>query len=525
MIAKLSGFFESLEERGADMRVVVLVTSFGDFAKAATPERVRVTFRKCPLRPAEHISVTARLMPPPPEAVRPGGCDFARDAFFKGFGAVGSGLGVIERAPPPLLLQINAAIDSARNDMTKRIARIIGGQAGAEAAALVTGKRGLISEETNKILHGAGIYRIVSISGLHMVLAAGAIFWLARAILALMPGIALHWPLKKIAAVLAMAGATGYCIFSGSEVATERSLIMILVMLGTIVADRPTLSMRNLAISALIVMAMEPDSVLGPSFQMSLGAVAALIAFAEWQRRRAPQAGSQPGLLARTFRAVRLGLAGMLLTSLIAGAATGPFGAYHFQTFNPFGVLGNMMALPFVSLVVMPTAMVGAILYPLGLDGAAWWIMGLATEPALAASGFVAGLDGSTQVIPAYDVSAVLCLGAALILLTLLTTWLRFAAVLLLAAGVALAASPQRANTYIDREAAGVAARSRAGQLGIMGRPGNVVLEQWLRADGDSRKARDATVHSGAACDSKGCIVTLPDVATVAWSRNPETVK
>jgi competence protein ComEC len=257
---------------------------------------------------------------------------------------------------------------------------------------------------------------------------------------------------------------------------------------------------------------------------MSFGAVTALIAFADWQRRRAPQAGSEPGLLARAFRAVRMGLAGMLLTSLIAGAATGPFGAYHFQTFNPFGVLGNMMALPFVSLVVMPAAVVGAILDQLGLDGAAWWIMGLATEPVLAASGFVAGLGGSTQVIPTYGVSAVLCLGAALILLRLRTTWLRFAAVLPLAAGVALAASPQRADIYIDREAAGVAARSRAGQLAIMGRPGNFVLEQWLRADGDSRKAIDAIVRSGAACDSKGCVVTMPDSATLAWSRNPETV-
>ena len=208
-----------------------------------------------------------------PEAARPGGYDFARDAYFNRIGAVGSLTGKVEiRAPPsapPYDLALNAAIDRARNALTRRIADVIGGQAGAVAAALVTGKRGLIDDDTNQILRGAGIYHIVSISGLHMVLAAGTFFWLARALLALSSFAALHWPCKKIAAVVAMIGATAYCVFSGSEVATERSLIMILVMLGAILIDRPALSLRNLALSALIVLAREPETILGPSFQMS----------------------------------------------------------------------------------------------------------------------------------------------------------------------------------------------------------------------------------------------------------------
>jgi competence protein ComEC len=164
------------------------------------------------------------------------------------------------------------------------------------AAALVTGKRGFIYEGTSETLRAAGIYHIVSISGLHMVLAAGTFFWLARALLALSTHAALLWPVKKIAAGIAMVGASAYCIFSGSEVATERSLVMTLVMLGAILVDRPALSLRNLAIAALIVLAREPESLLGPSFQMSFGAVAALIVVSHglqrrfaWSRRPAPR--------------------------------------------------------------------------------------------------------------------------------------------------------------------------------------------------------------------------------------------
>jgi competence protein ComEC len=525
-IGKLSGFVESVEERTADLRLVLLTSSFADLPADKLPGRVRIVLRKTPILAGEHIALTARLLPPP-EAARPGGYDFARDAFFRGFGAVGSGLGQVERAawrtPPPLAVRINAAVDAARNVMTQRIASLIGGQAGAVAAALVTGKRGLISEETNEILRGAGIYHIVSISGLHMVLAAGAIFWLSRALLALAPALALRWPIKKIAAVLAMFGATGYCIFSGSEVATERSLIMTLIMLGAILADRPALSMRNWALAALVVLALEPDSLLGPSFQMSFAAVGALIAFAEWDRRRPRVDPVEPGLVGRTLRTARLAVVGMFVTSILAALATGPFGAYHFQTYNPYGLLGNMLALPFVSLVVMPAAVVGALLYPLGLDAAAWWVMGLATEPVLAVSRHVAGLGGSTQVAPAYGLIALLCLSAGLLLIILLTTRLRWLGLIPLLSGVALAANPSRPDIYVDREGSGAAARAVDGRLVALGRPTSFVLEQWLKADGDGRKP-DAARQAGTSCDAVGCVIALPSGRTVAWSRDPVAV-
>lgn len=527
IIGEVSGFVEAVDERSADQRLVLLVTGVPPLERATLPQRVRVTLGKDRVDAGEHIRLRARLMPPP-EAARPGGYDFARDAFFRGIGAIGSGLGRIERVPAPepapLVVRANAAIDQARNAMTERIAALIGGQAGAVAAALVTGKRGLISEETNDVLRGAGIYHIVSISGLHMVLAAGAVFWLVRAALALVPAAALLWPLKKIAAVAAMVGASFYCIFSGSEVATERSLIMTLIMLGAILADRPALSMRNLALAALVVLALEPDALLGPSFQMSFGAVAALIAFAEWDRGRARANAVEPGLLPRLLRGARLATLGLLVTSIIAGAATAPFGAFHFQTYNPYGLIGNMLALPFVSLVVMPAAVAGALLYPLGLDALAWWVMGAATEPVLAVSRHVAALGGSTKVVPAYGLAAILLMGTGLLFLTLLSTSLRWLGLAPLAIGIGLAARPDRADIFIDREGAGVAVRAASGSLAVIGRPGNFVTAQWLKADGDERRPDDASVKPASACDGLGCVMRLPSGRAVAWSRDPATI-
>ncbi|PTM43149.1 ComEC/Rec2-related protein [Bosea sp. 124] len=351
-----------------------------------------------------------------------------------------------------------------------------------------------------------------------MVLAAGTIFWLVRALLALSQTLALHWQVKKIAAVAAMVGAIGYCVFSGAEVATVRSLIMTLVILGAILVDRPALSMRNLALAAMIVLLREPDALLGPSFQMSFGAVAALIAFAErWENRTRPH---PPSLLPWPLGPLWIASVGVIVTTLLATAATAPFGAYHFQTFNPFGLLGNALALPFVSLCVMPAAVFGVLAYPFGLDAPAWWLMGFASDVVLKLAHWVATIDHSTLVIAAFGPAALACFAATLLWLTLWTTRLRLLALLPLVVGVAVAAKPERPDVLIERDGSGIAVRGKDGLLVVAGKPSRFVLQQWLTADGDGRNPDDASLRQAAACDDAGCVIATRDGRSIAYARD-----
>ena len=166
VIAPLSGFIEEVEERPAGARLTLRLTALDGVPAETRPRRVRVTVRdRAGLAPGQHIAAKARLLPPPPPAW-PGGYDFARDAFYRGIGAVGSVLGPVARSEPAVApgwrLSVAAAVDAARNALTTRIAQAIGGQPGAVAAALVTGKRGLIEEPTNDVLRAAGIYHIIT---------------------------------------------------------------------------------------------------------------------------------------------------------------------------------------------------------------------------------------------------------------------------------------------------------------------------------------------------------------------------
>ncbi len=518
MVAKLTGTVESLDERENGMRLIVAVERFGDLPESSRPARVRVSHYGNPApKPGDQLVATARLLPPP-EAARPGGYDFARDAYFRGIGAVGSLVGRVEIRSPdgalPWRLRLSAAIDTARNALTRRIAEANGGQAGAVAAALVTGKRGLIAPETNDILRAAGIYHVVSISGLHMVLAAGVVFWLVRAILALVPALALSWPIKKIAAGIAMVGVTAYCAFSGWDVAAERSLIMTLVMLGAILVDRPALSMRNLAIAALIALAREPEALLGPSFQMSFGAVAGLIACAPLLDHRF-FANERQGMLGRALSFAVTTTVATLATTLVAQCATAPFSIFHFQGVQPFGLIGNALTLPLVSLAVMPAAVIGILAYPFALDQPVWWLMGQAVRGMLAISAWISELGQSTVLVPAFGPCALLLLSAALLLSTLPVSQLRWLALVPGCIGVVLAASPERQDIYIDREGRGAAVRGADGLLAILGRPSSFVLEQWLKADGDRRKPTELAAGTQR-CDLVGCTIRSVDGSWVA---------
>jgi len=119
---------------------------------------------------------------------------------------------------------------------------------------------------------------VLSISGYHMAVVAGVVFFILRALLALIPGVTDRMPVKKWAALGALIVTALYLVLSGAEVATQRSFIMIAIVLIGVMLDRPVLTLRTVTIAALVVLFLAPEAVVHPSFQMSFAATLALIA-------------------------------------------------------------------------------------------------------------------------------------------------------------------------------------------------------------------------------------------------------
>lgn len=523
VFGEVSGHAEVVDILPSRQRVTLRVARIEGVAEAATPYRVRLGLPgRSGVEPGAFITVRTRLMPPSEPAL-PGGYDFRRESFFRAIGGVGYAIGTVTAGtaptPPALDLRVLAAVDRWRNTLTARIATAIGGEPGALAAALITGKRGLISETTNDELRASGLYHIVSISGLHMVLAAGVLFWSLRALLATIPAIALRHPIKKYAALGAMFGAIGYCVFSGSEVATVRSLVMTLVMLGAILVDRPALAMRNLAISAILVLLFEPEALLGPSFQMSFAAVGCLIAANRvWLDWKAARPEIRRGPAQRAAIKLLMAFAAIGATTLIATFATAPFSAHHFHRLNPFGLIGNSLGIPLVSLIVMPCAVAGTLLAPFGLDGWVWAIMGEGVRGVLIVAAWVATFKNASV-----TTAQVHGIGFALLVLSLLIfigfrTRLRAAALLPLIVAVPFLRAPALPDLVVNQDGRMALVRAADGRYRLLavGSPNRFTLSQWLPALGDGREPGAATLRNDTRCDKNGCVGGLADGRTVA---------
>src|SRR5712692_10247232 len=269
---ELAGFVEVREERERSDRIVVRLERIDSARLNERLERVRVSVRKG-TAPAvgSFVEFKARLSPPL-EPLRPGGYDFARDLYFQRIGASGFVLGHIRTADAPnaptLRLRYLAVIDGMREAIDKRIRAVVPGDNGSIASALITGKRDAISSRVNDAMYVSGLGHVLSISGYHMAVVVFIVFFALRASLALMPAFA-RYPIKKWAAFAALGAAAFYLLLSGAEVATQRSFIMVAIVLVGVMVDRATLTFRTLTVAAFGVLLLAPEMVAHPSFQMS----------------------------------------------------------------------------------------------------------------------------------------------------------------------------------------------------------------------------------------------------------------
>lgn len=501
------------------------------------PDRVRATARAVPagLRPGDTIAGVVRLMPAS-GPLRPHSYDFSFYSYFNGIGAVGfflSGPWVKPVAEaPPWRAASQARIESWRSQMADRITSRIGGPEGFIAAALITGIRAGIPEEINEALRIVGLYHVISISGLHMALVGGTVMVALRAGFALAPAFASRRPVKKYAAAVALAATAFYLFISGADIAAQRSFMMLGVMLVAILFDRAALTMRNLAISAVIILIIAPHEVVGPSFQMSFAATAALVAaYAAWTAYRERRAAGIPPRRGPVVAALRTGVkyaGGLSMTSIVAGTATALFTAWHFQQVSPLGLIANLAAMPFVSVVVMPMAVLAALLMPIGLDGVPLQAMGLGISAMNAIAIWLAQRSAfdATGAIP---LSAVLFLTAALAILTMSGSRLRWAAAPLLLAGIMLLLTRELPDLLVSEDARLVALRLSDGSVAVnRSRPREFVIGNWRRALDASDLVRprkgephEVEMDTGFLCDKRVCIARWNHI-TIAHTQDAQ---
>ncbi len=518
---------------GGPVRSILIlgVDSIEGLLPVATPRRLRMSTlsRYGDFGVGNRVAFTARLQPLPSPVI-PGGFDFGRQLWFEGVGGTGRITGEIKilDAVVPIRLQLAANLLSMRETIGAKVRAAISDRTmAAIAEALINGQRSAIPKQVNTSLQLSGLAHILSISGLHMSLVAGGVFWLVRAILAAFPLLAQHRPIKKWAAGAALVAGLFYLLLAGSDTATLRSYVMIAIVFFAVIVDRPALSVRNLAFAALVILALNPEAAMSASFQMSFMAVLGLAAFYEyWTARHRDRAGEVRVIAGRVRKlawAVAGAFAAATVTTLIAGTMSSLPAAYHFGRIAPYGIVANGLAVPVVSIVVMPSALAGVLLMPLGLEAWPLWLMGKGLELVLAISDWVAGFPGSGHVVARQPAIAAIVTASGAILVCLLAGWIRFAGLAVVAAGLMLAQFGAAPDILIERTAANVAYRSETGDLVPADpRKGKFAVDKWLIANGEQASMKEAAMRPGWTCDASRCTAQVRGKA-VAWFRDEKS--
>jgi competence protein ComEC len=520
-----AGFVELVEPRATrGQRITLRVTKLGVLDEEMRPRRARIrTTRPVPgLKPGDAIRLKATLAPPAIPAL-PGDYDFARAAWFAGLGAIGYATTrptiASEAGEPPRMLRISASIERVRQSIGARILAALSGEPGAIANALITGERGGISQATNGAFRDSGLFHILSISGLHMVVMAGAVFFSVRLALAAVPALALRFRIKKWAAGAAALAALGYLLISGSSTATVRSWIMISIMFLAVMLDRPAVALRNVAIAALAILFVLPESVFDVGFQMSFAAVVALVAVYEEIRERFQR--HDENLFYGPVRRLLLFFGGIVLSTLVASVAVAPLAAFHFHKSQQYAILANLIAIPICNLVVMPAALATLVLMPFGLEAWPLWLMGKGIEAMVWCAYVVAGLPGAVARLPAIPNAALGLMVVGGLWLCLWRTRWRLLGIAGLAAGLGVAPGLPRADMLVGRDGQLVAIRNTDGRWSALTGPGATFeLQRWLEHDGDGRTTRAATAGEGYRCDALGCTALVKEQLT-AVARHP----
>ena len=337
-----------------------------------------------------------------------------------------------------------------------------------------------------------------------------------------MPAFAGHYLIKKWAAVVALLASAFYLALSGAEVATQRSFIMVAIVLIGVMIDRPTLTLRTLTVAALGVLLIAPESIVHPSFQMSFAATLALVAGYQ-QGVPWTVAGAETPLGARIALFGGREILGLVLVSLLAGTATMPYVAFHFHRLAPYGVLANLLAMPVVSLWVMPLGIVALLALPFGLDGSLWWLMGEGIAWMIAVAVWVTGLPGAVGRMASFGTGPLLLCSAGLVVLCLLRTWLRLVGPLLMCCAVVWAIRTPQPDVLITADASAIAVRGADGRLAMFRTGSNAfAFREWLSADADARAPTDKGLGDNFRCDAVGCTANLADGSVVAIVKSAE---
>ena len=500
VVAQLTGTVQSVDHLAARQTTRVVLRS----ETAGIPPKLRLSIDddKLPpgIAPGALIDVRARLVPPPPMAL-PGTYDFARDAWFRGLGAVGKPLGEVTVTRPGQA----RGLDRAREALRRHIEQKLPSDPAGIAVALATGDQNAVDEDDADAMRRAGLTHLLSVSGLHIAAVVAFAMFLSLKLLALSERLALRFNLVLVSAGVAAAAGIGYTLLTGAQVPTVRSCVAALLILGGIALGRDALSMRLIATGAIVVLLFRPEALAGASFQMSFAAVTSIVALhsTRWARRLLQR--RDEGIVARMARA----LLGIIATGLVVEVALAPMALFHFHRSGLYGVFANIVAIPLTTFVIMPSEAAALLLDTVGWGAPFWWLCGLSIDGLLRLAHAVASTTGAIVLEPSMPAWAFGLMVAGGIWLCLWNTRVRALGLIPVVIGAIAAALAPAPDLLVTGDGMHLAVVDDGTPFLLRDRTGDYVRSLVAEASGFDGDPEDLASRPYSACSKDSCVAAI----------------
>lgn len=508
-----------VDSKGRD-RLIVTDLEIKGLAPDQTPAKIRVQVRTHiddNLAPGDRVLFDANLAAPQ-GPVAAGSFNFARNAWFDQVGGVGFAVSDIESIS--VSSEKISTLNTIRHSVGQRIAHQMSAKEAALATALLTGDRSALPPDVVAQMRDAGLAHLLAISGLHMGLVTATIFFVIEALLSLVPAIALRIPPAKIAAIFAWVSALGYLALSGMGVSTIRAFLMVSIALIGILMNRRAISVRSIALAAITIMLIWPETLVSVGFQMSFAAVTGLVIFYEKWGRKMIFGGFSSDGKGFGFRHKLSGLfIASIATSLVSEIAIAPIALYHFQTVALYGLLANLIAVPLMSFLIMPLLLLILLLMPFGLE----WLIAPAVEFCLSflmsVAEEVSSLPGSTASTPVLPFTFLVFALAVGLALTMLRGRILYSfSALCLALMIYVSQNTNEPDIYISEGGKVVAVKQQSGDLAFDSARHSYQKDAWRRLNGEGAATSEPLLRLTKDCDKQGCLYSSDrkDIPTIA---------
>ncbi|WP_353281595.1 ComEC/Rec2 family competence protein [Wolbachia endosymbiont (group B) of Horisme vitalbata] len=459
----------------------------------------------------DQVKLSAKLFPPkiaPSEYAY----DFARIAYYQKISATGFATSKIVLYKKAEARKFQEYIESFRQYIYENLQQNTKKPHADIISALLIGKKDGIDQKTMNAIRDSGIAHLFAISGLHLSFVAGLFFIVFRNLFAISETLTLKYNTKKISAFFTILPTTFYLLITGMQISAQRAYIMVILVLVAIIIERKYRGLIAIAFAASVILIVEPEAILKPGFQMSFSAVLALVASYQ--------------INANKFLKIIKYFVSIMISSIIASLATVPYTIYNFNYFSISGIITNLVAIPIVTLIIIPLGIIYVLLIPLGTQ---WIITPLMERPidsVLYITNAIANLQYLVIPIRTFPASSIIIITLGLLWLCLWERNWRFFGIFFILLGIFSSAMYRTPDILVSAD--NLAVKEGDNLLYSLTRKNrNFVVKTWAKQNGQNQivnHTKFSNSNKRLKCNDYGCIYNKGNNKSVLLAHKREDI-